>query len=266
MIQSMALALFGLIALMGTSHAAVLITMEDRGNTTTDVFDNQVYYHLENGNLDMRIDLNTNTCSMFIHDQRMHIESKCDEAQKEMEAAASDMLKQQGMDREQIMAMRKMMAQNRQQRVDIKPAGSETIAGYKAECYHMSPTRTMCVSAAVTALINREFSFKKMVTLARQFSGGPFGAEPSDEDQAEHKLQEKGYPMKDVDIEMPNAGLLRMMPEAARKKMMEQFRQSGAEPEGRMVVKIDKNAKFTPVVPNYPKKSMREFARLMMGR
>lgn len=129
MIQTIAIALFGLITLMGTSEAAVRITLDDQGNTSTDVFDNQVYYHLENGNLDMRIDLKTNMCSLFLHDQRVHIEGKCDEAQKDMETAMSDVMKQQGISREQMMAMRKMMAQNRPQRAEIKAAGTETIAG-----------------------------------------------------------------------------------------------------------------------------------------
>ena len=94
--QSIALTLFGLIALIGTSEAAVLITIDEQGSTETDVFDNQVYYHLENGTLDSRIDLKTNTCSMFLHEHRVHLESKCDEAQKEMEAAMSEALQQQG--------------------------------------------------------------------------------------------------------------------------------------------------------------------------
>lgn len=162
MIQTIAIALFGLITLMGTSEAAVRITLDDQGNTSTDVFDNQVYCHLENGNLDMRIDLKTNMCSLFLHDQRVHIEGKCDEAQKDMETAMSDVMKQQGISREQMMAMRKMMAQNRPQRAEIKAAGTETIAGYQATCFQMSSTRTMCISNAVTALISREFNFKKL--------------------------------------------------------------------------------------------------------
>ncbi len=266
--QSIALTLFGLIALIGTSEAAVLITIDKQGSTATDVFDNQVYYHLENGNVGSRIDLKTNTCSMFLHEHRVHIESKCDEAHKEMEAAMSKALTQQGMGREQMMAMQKLMAQTRQPRVAITPAGSETIAGYPTACYHMSPTRTMCISAAVTALINREFRLKKMVTWMRQFQGKLFGRKPSEEEEAEQKLREQGYVMKDVDLmsAMPNAGLVRMMPEAARKQMMDQLRQSGATPQGTVVVKIEKNATFTPNMPNYPKKSIREFAGRMMGR
>ncbi|WP_143301599.1 hypothetical protein [Candidatus Entotheonella palauensis] len=268
MLQSIALILFGLITLVGTSHAAVLITFDDQGHTSTDVFDNQVYYHLEDGNLDMRIDLKTNTCSMFLHDQRIHVEGKCDEAQKEIDTAMSDALKQQGMTREQVLAMRKMMQQHRQQDADIKPAGSETIAGYQATCYQMSPTRKMCISEAVNTLISREFNLKKMVRLMRQMTGGPFGREASKMDQAEQKLREKGYVMKDVDIEggMPNAGMLKMLPEEARKRIMGQLQQAGAKPTGRVVVNIEKNASFTPKVPNYPRKSIREFTSLMMGR
>ncbi len=265
-LQSIALMLFGLVALMGTGEAAVLITLDDRGNTTTDVFDNQVYYQLENGNLHMRIDLNTNTCSMFLHDQRVHIEGKCDEAQKEMEAVMSDVLKQQGMNREQMLAMRQMMNQDRPPHTGIKPTGSETIAGYKAECYLTSPTRTLCISEAITALISREFNFKKMVGLMRQLTRGPFGQEPSEADKAERQLREKGYVVKDLDVAdaMPNADMLRMLPEETRKQIMAQLQQSGAKPEGRVAVKIEKNAKFTPEVPDFPKKSMREFANLMM--
>jgi len=47
---------------------------------------------------------------------------------------------------------------------------------------------------------------------------------------------------------------------------MEQLRQSRAEPTGWVVVRIEKNASFTPNMPDYPKKSIREFARLMMSR
>ncbi len=266
MIQALALALFGLITLVGTSDAAVRIILDDQGHTETDVFDNQVYYHLENGNLDMRIDLKTNICSLFLHDQRVHIEGKCDEAQKDMDAAVSDVLKQQGISREQMLAMRKMMMQNRPQRATIKAAGSETIAGYQATCYQMSATRTMCVSEAVTTLISREFNFKKMVSLMRKLTKGPFGQKPSEADEAERQIREKGYVVKDVDLTavMPNAGIMQALPEAARKKMMDQLQRSGAKPVGRVAVKIEKNAKFTPRVPAYPKKSMRELANLMM--
>lgn len=268
MIRSIVLTLLGLIALLGTSHAAVLITIDDQGATQMDVFDNQVYYHLEGGNLESRIDLNTNTCSMFFHEYQVQIESKCDQAQKEMDAAMSASLQQQGMSREQIMAMQKMMAQNRPQTIEIEPAGSATIAGYSTECFSLGDTRRMCISAAVTALIEREFSFKKMITLMRQFEGGMMGREPSAADKAEQQLWEKGYVMKDVDLAsaMPNADLLQMMPEAARQQMMQQLRQSGAKPEGTVVVKVEKNATFTPDAPNYPKKSMRDFAEQMMSR
>ncbi|WP_143309945.1 hypothetical protein [Candidatus Entotheonella palauensis] len=268
MLQSIALMLLGFIALTATSDAAVMITMDDQGRTSTDVFDNQVYYHLEDGNLDMRIDLKTNTCSMFLHDERVHVEGKCDEAQKEMEAAMSEALKQQGMTREHMLAMQKMMQQHRQPGADIKPAGSETIAGYEATCYQMSATRKMCISEAVTTLISREFSLKKIIRLMRQLTGGPFGREASAADQAEQQLREKGYVMKDVDTAsgMPNAGMLNMLPEEARKQIMAQLRQSGVKPTGRVVVNIEKNAKFTPQVPNYPKKSIREFANFMMKR
>ena len=126
----------------------------------------------------------------------------------------------------------------------------------------------MCISAAVTALINREFRLKKMITWMRQFQGKLFGRKPSEEEEAEQKLREQGYVMKDVDLmsAMPNAGLMRMMPEAARKQMMDQLQQSGVKPQGTVVVKIEKNATFTPNMPNYPKKSIREFAGRMMGR
>ncbi len=268
MIRLIACAFLGLITLLGTSQAAVLITIEHQGRVETDVFENQVYYHLEDGNLDYRVDLNTNTCSMFLHEQQIRIESKCDEAQKEMEAAMSESLEKQGMTREEVMAMRKMMDQHRPQNIEIKPAGSETIARQPSDCYALGETRRMCISAAVTSLIEREFSLKKMVFMMRQFGKGMMGREPSAADKAEQKLREKGYVMKDVDLEsgMPNAGLLKMLPEAARKKMMAQFKASGAKPTGRVVVKVEKNATFTPIVPDYPKKSMREFAQQMMNQ
>ncbi len=214
------------------------------------------------------INLKTNMCSMFLHEHRVQIESKCDEAKKEMEAAMSEAMEQQGMTREQMIAMRKMMTQNQPQNIEIKPAGSETIAKQPSDCYALGETRRMCISAAVTALIEREFSFKKMFSVMRQFEGGMMGREPLAADKAEQKLREKGYVMKDVDLEsgMPNAGMLRMLPEAARKKMMEQFKASGAKPAGRVVVNVEKNAKFTPTIPDYPKKSMREFAQQMMNR
>jgi hypothetical protein len=47
---------------------------------------------------------------------------------------------------------------------------------------------------------------------------------------------------------------------------MDQLQQSEAKPTGRVVVKIEKNASFTPKMPDYPKKSIREFASLMMDR
>jgi hypothetical protein len=65
---------------------------------------------------------------------------------------------------------------------------------------------------------------------------------------------------------MPNAGLFQMLPEEMRRQMMDQLQQSEAKPTGRVVVKIEKNASFTPKMPDYPKKSIREFASLMMGR
>ena len=54
--------------------------------------------------------------------------------------------------------------------------------------------------------------------------------------------------------------------EDMHKQRMEQLRQSRAEPTGWVVVRIEKNASFTPNMPDYPKKSIREFARLMMSR
>jgi hypothetical protein len=260
--------LFGLIAFIGTGNAAVLITIDDQGHTATDVFDNQVYYHLEDDNLTVHIDLKTNMCSMFLHDNRVQIEGKCDEAQKDMEAAMTAMFSRQGMSREDMVAMRKMMTPHRPQDADIKPVAAETIAGYKAACYQMSRSRQMCISEAVTALISREFSFKKMVGLMGQWTEGPFGRDISEADKAEQKLREQGYVMKDINLksDMPNAGLLQMLPEEMRRQMMDQLQQSEAKPTGRVVVKIEKNASFTPKMPDYPKKSIREFASLMMGR
>ena len=266
MLRSIAFTLIGLIALAGASHAAVLITINDNGRTATDVFDNQVYYHLEDGKLAMRMDLNTNTCSMFLHDQGVHVEGKCDEAQKEMEAAMAEMFKQQGIDQSQVAAMRKMMQPQRPAGADIQPAGSETVAGYKADCYRIGASRTMCVSEAVMALINREFSFQKMVEMRGPWRGGPFQSEPSEAEKAEHKLRAKGYLMKEVDRQGGMPGALQNLPEAVRKQIMAQMQQSGHKPTGRMVVNIEKNATFTPELPNYPKKSIREFASMMMRR
>ncbi len=268
MIRSFALALIGLIAVLTTGHAAVLITIENRGGTETEVFDNQVFYQLENGNLVNLINLKTNTCSMFLHEHQIRIEGKCDEAKKEMEAAMSESMEKQGITREQMMAMQKMMAQNRPQTIDIKPTGAETIAKQPSDCYALGETRRMCISAAVTALIEREFSFKKMISVMRQFEGGLMGREPSAADKAEMELRRKGYVMKDVDLEtgIPNIGALRALPEAVRKQMMEKFQQSGGEMAGRTVVSVETNAKFTPTIPDYPKKTMREFAQQMMSR
>ena len=268
MVRSIALTLLGFIALLGTSHAAVLITIDDEGRTQMDVFDNQVYYHLEDGRLEIIVDLKHNLCSLISHDNQVHIEGKCDEAHKDMEAAVSEMMKQQGIDRDQMMAMRKMMAKNRPQAIEIKPAGSETIAEYVSDCFDLSKTRSMCVSKKVMTLIGREFDYKKMITLMRQFDGGMMGREPSAADKAEIELRKKGYVMKDVDLMsgMPNAGMLQMMPEAARKQIMAQFQQSGAQPMGTRVIKVEENGKFKPQMPDYPKKSMREFAKYMMSQ
>jgi hypothetical protein len=105
-----------------------------------------------------------------------------------------------------------------------------------------------------------------MAELMRSLSGGPFGQDFSDMDQAEQKLREQGYVMKDVNrgSAMPNASMLQMLPENVRKQMMDQLQQSDAKPTGRVVVKIEKNGSFTPQMPNYPKKSAREFANIMM--
>lgn len=268
MLQAIALMLFGLISFMGIGNAAVLITSDDQGKTATDVFDNQVYYRLEDGNLLMRIDLKKNRCSMFIHEENVQIEDKCDDLQKNMESAMSSMLEQQGLNREAMTAMRQMMAQRHQQEAKITPAGAETIAGYQAACYQMSATRTMCISEDVMKLISREFDVKKMGEIMRHMSGGPMDHELFKMDEAEHKLREQGYVMKDVDQgnAMPNANMIQMLPEDVRKQMMEQMQQSAGQPTGQVVVNIEKDGNFVPEMPNYPKKSIREFANSMMSR
>ena len=268
MLQSIALMLLSLAAFIGASNAAVLITIDNQGKTATDVFDNQAYYHFEDGDLSMRLDFKRNVCSMFLHEERVHIESKCDKVAQDMEAIMDDMLKQQGMRREDMAMMRKMMEQQRPSKMEIKPAGSETIAGYETSCYQINASRTMCVSEAVMALIGREISFKKMAEVMGQWTKGPFRRQPSGADQAMQQLWEKGYVMKDIDLQggMPNAGALRMLPEAVRQKMMAQLQQAGGKPTGRVVVKVEKNAEFTPKLPTYPKKSIREFAGMMMRR
>lgn len=218
MIRSITLMLLAFVALLGTTHAAVRITIDNKGRTETEVFGDQTYSQYEDEQMSFYVNLTTNTCLAVLHDQRMLVTYPCDNVKGEMEAYTDEMLKQQGMTREQMMAIRQQMAGNRPQNVEMKPAGTETIAGYVSECVHMG-TGTMCTSAKVMALIDREFDMKKMISFMGQFEGSMMG-EPSAEDKAKRKLWEKGYLMKDISLEMPNAGMLSMLPEETRKKMM----------------------------------------------
>ncbi|MEM7209685.1 MAG: hypothetical protein AAF434_17835 [Pseudomonadota bacterium] len=239
-------------------HASIVVTTDDRGRQQVEIFDSGTLTSLEDGQLSFIYD--KGDCQFFDHQQRVSVRDKCAELPKKFAAASEKMMAAMGITKEQLAAMRNM--QGGASEFKLEKAGSSTVAGYKVECYKGSATNEICLSKKLLDEIAKEVD---VAEIEAAFSGfaNPMGDNP--EFAARQELSRQGFIMKDVDLEMPNSGLMSFLPADQLEKLMQEFLDSGAEPEGEVVVSVERDVQVDYRVPDYRKVSVEEYFQMMMA-
>jgi len=242
-------------------NASIVVTSEDSGERTTEIFNNGNYDLIENKVVQFSYDGAKNLCTLYNPDQQVKIEENCDKLTAEIVAVRDEMMASMGVTKDQLAMMKKSNSISGQGDFKLRKTGSSTQVGYAVDCYKASPTREVCISAALKKEIAGEIDIG---ILADIFAGitNSMGDDTMG-DAALKTLQAKGFVMKDVDMQLPNAGMMSLLPAAQVESIMEQM---GAQPEGQVVIRVEKNKKVNYQRPNFRKVGVKQFLQMgMMG-
>jgi hypothetical protein len=159
--------------------SAVVITENVDGETALHIFDNGIYYMIEYGQLQARLNSRTDQILMINHEFNVYYEGKIDDMLKGASVTLKNAFEKQFADmpadvREQMQAMMRSIDQrSREGKVTHQKGDTTTIAGHKTEKHTILVNdkvySEIWVSDAVYTMIKKEFDPEYLRRWQRQF-------------------------------------------------------------------------------------------------
>ncbi len=247
-----ALFLFGL-CLASAGQAAIVVTSEGMGESSTQYFEKGRFVSMENGRPSVGIE-NDGNCWFVAENQR--VQGRCEDmlnSMKNMRERMMSGLSEQ--DRAMVQQMQSRYMQM-QKAPAIKEVAAQRIAGLDARCFEIGgSSHLICTNEGLLKKIEREMGSDFYRRLKDQFGGmaEDMGMEGMQE-SALAKLGEKGFIMKDVQAALPmggmNTAMLQYLPPEQREAVMNQLAAAGAgggEMQGLTVTSVDENGSIPPL-------------------
>lgn len=237
--QKHCLALVSLLWLL-PAHA-LQIEGNDSGDHFTEIYQNEYYLRLENGQLTFRY--HKGKCLIASDQGGVYVEDACEKIANEMSKLISQKIAEiqkqfGGMKPEQSAELRKIM-QAHEGAIELKKTGSGKVAGYNSTTYSAGFSQYW-ISGKLLSQINKQIDYEAFLKVQEQFDKAfsqtkNTGGGPGKTERIEKDLEKKGYLMKKTDAASApgmNPMMMGMLPPEKRKEIMAQMG------EGPVVLKV----------------------------
>ena len=263
-----ALFLSGLLA-----AAAIVITSEGVGGSSTQYYDKGRFVSTENGQPGFGIEKD-GSCWFVAENQR--VRGGCDEMMNSVKDTREQMMA--GLSEQERAMMQQMQSRYMQQKKapEIKEVASQRIAGLDGNrCYEVGgPNHLVCVNKKLLDKVKKEMGgdfYQEMqarfADMADDMGMGGMG------ESALARLGKQGVVMKDVQTSMAMGGMsmdmLNFLPPEQREAIMQQMKSAGAgaEMQGMTVTSVNENGSIPSLnLSVYPSVSYQEYMQRMMSR
>ncbi len=239
------------LCLAAASQAAIVITSEDMGGTSTQYFDRGRFVSTENGQPNMGMDADGNC---WFVDENQLVKGRCDDMVNKMKDFRSQMMSGMGEQQRAMMKQAQSRYMQMQKAPKITEVAGQDVAGLGGtRCFHVNDaSHLMCTNKKLGDRVKNEMGGNFYEEMQNRFSDVAKGMGMAGmQESAEAQLAKKGYVVKDVKAAMPmgmNPAMMQFLSPDQKEALMKQFKSAGQGPmQGMTVTSVDKDGSIPPM-------------------